>query len=78
MTTPRGPSEEGFDEVRIVEKDIVEPRLQSSLRKLAPGTDGLLVLTLVAMLAVTLLLAKLVPSVSQHLANLQAALAFGR
>jgi phosphotransferase system glucose/maltose/N-acetylglucosamine-specific IIC component len=73
VTTPiNRPEAGGFDDVRIVEKDIVEPRLQSSLLRFGTGTDGLFIVTLIAMVAVALLLAKLLPSVSQQLSNLQA------
>jgi hypothetical protein len=78
MTPPRRPSEAGFDDVRIVEKDIVEARLRSSFLKFTTGTDGLLILTLFAMLAATFLVARVSPGASQYLSTLQAALGFGR
>ena len=81
MPSPRNLSEAGFDEVRIVEKDIVEPRInriRSSLLKFDTGTDGLLVVTLAAMLVAAVVIERLYPGFSQYLSTLQGALNWGR
>ena len=74
MSAPRSSFEvlkSGFDEVRIVEKDVVEANLESSFLKFGTGNDGLLTATLLAMLVVTFVLAKVYPELSEYLSILQ-------